>query len=266
MAEGTDKELAEGTTAEDAEISRIKEEIGETRSQMGETIDELQERLSIPVLTSQIKDEVSEQLSAAVESTKELVYETAISKVNKIMNKLSGLGAAAGGVLPLVLIGAGAGLMVMNRTRNAPLHTKDLRRASAPGNRTDGNGSNGGSTLEGVKDAAASAYHRVEDAVSATASKVSDIAVSGKDSYVNYFDSNPMAIGAVAAAMGLAVGLAIPLTETESELLGDTADSIKGRLEDAAKNTVETIKESADELFDKVAAGNDALPVARGRE
>jgi ElaB/YqjD/DUF883 family membrane-anchored ribosome-binding protein len=185
--------------------------------------------------------------------------------VNNIMNKLSGLGSAAIGVLPLMLIGAGAGLMVMNRTRKAPLHTKDLRRSSERASRPEGNGSNGGSTLEGVKDAAANAYHRVEDAVSATASKVSDIAVSSKESYVNYFDSNPMAVGAVAAAMGLAVGLAIPLTETESELLGDTADSLRGQLENAAKNTVETIKDSADELFDKVAAvGSDKAP-ARGQ-
>jgi ElaB/YqjD/DUF883 family membrane-anchored ribosome-binding protein len=252
MAEGTDQELNDNVTAEDAEISRIKEEIGGTRSQMSETIDELQERLSVPALSAQIKEEVSEQISSVVETTKDIVYDTAIKRVNKIMNKLSGLGSAAGGVLPLLLIGAGAGLIVMNRTRSAPLHTKDIRNTPRGEHGRSGNGSTDTSTLEGIKDVAANAYHRVGDAVSTTASKLSDIAATGKESYVNYFDRNPMAVGAVSAALGLAVGLALPLTETESELLGETAGSLRDRLEGAAKDTVESIKDSADELLDKV--------------
>lgn len=253
MAEGTDQELNNGdVTGEDAEISRIKEEIGDTRSQMSETIDELQERLSVPVISAQIKEEVSEQISSAVETTKEIVYDTAIKRVNKIMNKLSGLGSAAGGVLPLLLIGAGAGLIVMNRSRNTPLHTKEIRSRARDGESRPGDASADSSTLESVKDVAANAYHRVGDAVSTTASKVSDIAAAGKESYVNYFDRNPMAIGAVSAALGLAVGLALPLTETESELLGETAGSLRDQLEGAAKNTVESVKNSADELLDKV--------------
>ncbi len=264
MAEGTDQELDDAPPPDDVEIKKIKEEIEDTRSQMGETIDELQERLSIPALTAQIKGEVSEQISSAVESTKEIVYDEAIKKVNKIMNKLSELGNAAGGVLPLLLIGAGTGLIVMNSGRKAPLSTKDLRKGSASKDVRAENGSANISTLGEVKDAASSAYHRVGDAVSATASKVSDMAASGKETYVNYYDRNPIAVGAVAAAIGLAVGLALPLTETESELLGDTASSVRDRLEGAAKSTVEGIKETADEFLEKVAdVGNDPAAAAR---
>src|SRR5215207_10003837 len=119
MAEETDQELtAEETGREDAELRQIKEEISETRNQMGETIDELQERLSIPALTAQIKDEVSEQVASAVETTKEILYDTTIRKVSNVMNKLSGLTTTAGGVLPMLLIGTGTGLILMNRSRS----------------------------------------------------------------------------------------------------------------------------------------------------
>src|SRR5688500_89399 len=103
MAEESDQELiADVTDGEDLELRQIKEEISETRNQMGETIDELQERLSIPALTAQIKDEVSEQVASAVETTKEILYDTTIKKVSNVMNKISALTTSAGGVLPML--------------------------------------------------------------------------------------------------------------------------------------------------------------------
>lgn len=253
MAQATDQELTNYQSEGDDEINKIREQIDDTRSQMGETIDELQERLSIPALTAQIKEEVSEQITSVVETTKEVVYDTTIRKVNNIMNKLSGLGTTAGGVVPLLLIGVGTGLILMNR--GSARKGVSRHNGSARTNDPRTNGSTENSTLGEVKDAAANAYHRVGDAVSSTAAKVSDLAASGKEGYVNYFDRNPMAVGAVAAAMGLAVGLALPLTETESELLGETAGSIRDRLESAAKDTVEKIKESSGDLLESIGKG-----------
>lgn len=262
MAERTDQELtAELTSIDDTELRQIKDEISETRNQMGETIDELQERLSIPALTAQIKDEVSEQVASAVETTKEILYDTTIKKVSNVMNKISGLTASTGGILPLLLIGAGTGLILMNRNRNSGQSSsrgngKELGRTGNGQSTRRPDSKNGGASLDAVKDAASGVYHRVEGAISSTASKVSDLAATGKDSYAHYLDSNPMAVGAIAAAMGLAVGLALPLTETESELLGETAGSLRDRLEDAAKKGVDRIKESADEFLEGV--GNES--------
>ena len=54
MVEGTDKELSFESDKTDAEISKIKDEIVDVRSQMGETIDEIQERLSVSAITANI--------------------------------------------------------------------------------------------------------------------------------------------------------------------------------------------------------------------
>ena len=266
MVEGTDQELNLESTEPEAEIDKIKSEIGDVRSSMGSTIDELQERLSVPAITANIKEEVSEQFASAVDSGKELLYETAGKGLNNIMKNLSALTNMTGGVLPLVLIGAGTGLIVMNRRGNG--------RGSAGRSSTNGGTrkfvqnqhTSGASTNEsGLADAATSVYHKVEGAVSSTASKVADVAAIGKDKYTSYLDQNPMAVGAVAAAIGLAVGLALPLTETETELLSETAGSIKAQIQDAAKETVGSIKETANELLDSVEQSSSKTAAANRR-
>lgn len=263
MVEGTDQELNLESTEPEAEINKIKSEIVDVRSSMGETIDTLQERLSVPAITANIKEEVSEQFASAVDSTKELLYETAGKGLNNIMKNLSALTNMTGGVLPLVLIGAGAGLIVMNR-RASDTKTNGRRPTNGGTVEFAKNRHTGGSSGDlGIADTASAVYHRVEDAVSSTASKVADVAASGKETYVSYLDQNPMAVGAVAAAIGLAVGLALPLTETETELLGGTAGSIKAQIQDAAKETVGTIKESANELLDSVEQGGSKAATAR---
>ena len=48
-------------------------------------------------------------------------------------------------------------------------------------------------------------------------------------------DENPLAVGAVAALAGAAVGLLIPNTEYENEFMGDTRDTVMNRAQDLAK-------------------------------
>ncbi len=49
------------------------------------------------------------------------------------------------------------------------------------------------------------------------------------------FEENPLALGAVALAIGAAVGLAAPRTEMEDELMGDYRDQLVERAEETAK-------------------------------
>jgi hypothetical protein len=61
---------------------------------------------------------------------------------------------------------------------------------------------------------------------------------------------NPLAVGAAAAVIGAAIGLALPETERENELMGETRDNVvdtmqnrardaAGRVQDAANNAVQ---------------------------
>ena len=87
--EGFDTDTDETTD----ETEKIRTEIVETRSQMSETIDAIQEKLSFANISEQVsnigdqvKDEVSEHISSAIQTAKDSVYEATLGKVGNIMN------------------------------------------------------------------------------------------------------------------------------------------------------------------------------------
>jgi uncharacterized protein YjbJ (UPF0337 family) len=57
--------------------------------------------------------------------------------------------------------------------------------------------------------------------------------------------SNPLAVGALALAAGVAVGLAVPETEPEHRLMGEARDSLVGQATAAAQQAVETVGQAA---------------------
>src|SRR5688572_21610204 len=115
VSEFGDEASAESLDANGADrTEEIRTKIEETRADMGETIDAIQERLSF----ANISEQVSEHVSNALETAKETVYDATIGKVVHLM-KNTGNGISHSQVLrtvkdnplPFILIGAGAGLL-----------------------------------------------------------------------------------------------------------------------------------------------------------
>lgn len=61
-------------------------------------------------------------------------------------------------------------------------------------------------------------------------------------------NQNPLAMAAVAAAVGVAVGFATPITEAENEYLGEARDSVVGQAQQAASRAMERVQEVADNV------------------
>jgi hypothetical protein len=100
------------------ETEQIREKIEETRSNMSETIDAIQEKLSISNISEQVKEQVSEHISSAVEAAKDSVYGATIGKVGEFMktvgrevSKTEAGKVAKDNPVPLLLIGLGVGLL-----------------------------------------------------------------------------------------------------------------------------------------------------------
>ena len=265
MDQRSDQELENASTERD-EVEEIQDDVVEARVQMGQTIDAIQERLSIPVISSQIKEEVSEQISSAFQTTKEALYNATVGKVGNYMGNIatqfrrSGLSGTVGGVLPIVLIGTGVGLMVMNRRSGSATRAKSGNGArtgnGSAGDQPNAEGSKVVQAIDGVKSVASDTYQRMGSAVSSTASRLGDAASSGKEMYADYYQRNPLAVGAVAAALGVAVGVALPITEAESEALGETGATVKQKVQAVAEGAIDRVKESAETLVDNIAEGN----------
>jgi hypothetical protein len=64
---------------------------------------------------------------------------------------------------------------------------------------------------------------------------------------------NPLLVGAAAVVVGAAVGAALPETERENELMGETRESVVNRAQDVARNAASTVQEVAKDAASQVA-------------
>ena len=309
-------------TGEDAteETEHLRAQIEETRSQMGDTIDAIQERLSFQNISEQVKEQVSEQITSAFETAKETVYDATIKKAGKFMNSMNktinegldgisnsnAVSVARQNPLALSLIGLGIGLLLMNGYRsgskssrrysygNGGVGGRDYRQGgyastgessranqpsmlkSAQGAITDtassaygsvSNAASGaydsvtnvaggaydrvssaaGSAVSGVSSAATSAYSGVTSAAGTAYEKVGEFGTQAREQYDYYIEENPLAVGAVALALGAAVGMALPSTRVENQLMGEKKQELLSLAQERAGDLVDRVKQVAGE-------------------
>jgi hypothetical protein len=245
------------------ETEKIRAQIEETRADLGETIDAIQEKLSF----SNISGQVSEQVNHAVETAKEAVYDATIGKAVNIMKNLgneisaSSIGSTIkSNPLPFILIGAGAGLLAYNAySGDKPRRSRSRNFADRPDRQIgDGRESTESGRLSavtgavsGVKDtvstAAGTAYEKVTGAVDQVYSKAGEYGSSAREQYDHYLEENPLAVGAVALAQGAAVGMAIPATRYEGQLMGQARQDLLNKAQDTASNLLHETKQSVGE-------------------
>ena len=334
------------------EPEQLKAQIEETRSSMGETIDAIQEKLSFSNIAEQVKETVSDQINSAVDTAQTAMYDATVGKAGGLLqsigsslsdltgnlgNSLGGLTGnfgttlgeltgnmgksgkrlvqkTGGNTLPLLLIGLGAGLLLVQRSsggksrkrssrdfdydRYREMDDNSVRRSSGGGRRgrrsmigsatetvggaissTTGavgsvantayqgvSGAAGsayegvtgvaGSAYQGVAGAAGSAYQGVAGAASSAYEGVSGFAgtayeragdFGGKvqSQYQEQIESNPLVVGAVAAAIGAVVGFSIPNTEYENQWMGETRDQLVTQAQGTARQTLTGAYEQA---------------------
>ena len=274
--EYTEIETGAETTRGDTE--NLKAQIEQTRSQMGETIDALQERLSF----SNLSEQVSEHVSSAIQTAKDTVYDATIGKAVGLMKNMGNgisdssiVKTARRNPLPFVLIGLGAGLLAYNsiwgkkRTRSfsTGYRPEDYDRPSTLENvqydSANLNQQNAEGLTNKVSTAANSAYDSVSQAVDTAYSGARDIAnraytkageygTVAYDTYDHYLEENPLAVGAAAFAFGAVVGLAIPSTRYEGELMGSARDELFRKAQDTGSTLLDKTKRIVDEAATKV--------------
>jgi ElaB/YqjD/DUF883 family membrane-anchored ribosome-binding protein len=62
------------------------------------------------------------------------------------------------------------------------------------------------------------------------------------------FQENPLALGALAVAVGAAVGLALPQTRRENELIGEARDQLVDKARDVAESALGKVEQAANDL------------------
>ncbi len=109
----------------------------------------------------------------------------------------------------------------------------------------EGVSSAAGAAYEGVGSAAGKTYEGVGNAAGFVYDKAGDLGGQVKESYDYHIEENPLAVGAVALAVGAALGFAIPLTEAENEYLGEMRDNFFEKAQATAQDAIGTVKQMA---------------------
>lgn len=290
------------------ETEHIKAQIEETRSQMGETIDALQEKLSF----SNLSEQVSEHVNNAIETAKNSLYDATIGKAVGYMKDMGDgitdtkfVRTARNNPFPLILIGVGAGWLAYSlssgggRARRGSRRLRQgvqydefadrdrARRDMERGTSFDLNARHReeGSTMDTLSDKASALSGKVSNAANSayesasnvansayeSASNAMDSAVSNAKDYANrayskageygnaaydtydhYINENPLAVGAAAFAIGAVVGLAIPSTRYEGELMGETRDELLRKAQDKGSMLLDKTRNLVDEAANTV--------------
>lgn len=110
---------------------------------------------------------------------------------------------------------------------------------------------------DAVGDAAGRAQETVGNVVNQAQETASDFAARTQrqamrleDRFESALRENPLAVGAIALAVGAAFGLVAPATERENELLGEARDTLVERAQEVAQNTAERIQQVAGQVVD----------------
>jgi gas vesicle protein len=285
---------AESDTDED-ETEIIAADIRITQERLGDTVEEIGERFNPTRLKEELKSDIRDATIGKVENMAQQTAEMMSDAQRSLMQSIRE------NPIPVVMVGIGLGWMILNASNRKKQmgndsQYDDYQRRGARSGYDDGQSASSWSTMyddqqsrdyddqqSGTLDRAKNKASEVADSVKEKTSRIADRA-QRKASEVGEraeemasrvadetrtqtrrveqaFQDNPLVIGAAALALGLAAGLAIPSTEKESELMGDTRDELVDKVRDVAEDTKSKVQQVAERVVDQ--AENTAKDAAQ---
>lgn len=242
------KDLESVESQSDKSPEDIEREIELTRSRMSQNIDELGDRLKPESLKQEAKEAIRDVAQNAVSNVGEQARRTGSRLVDVIREN----------PLPVIAVGAGVTWLLTQRsTSDVSGHRMARYAYTGPERRQgEGKGIRGrvGGKISGVKEkvseAASGIAERATEFASGTQERVGDIGWEArqqtrrvKTNLEHAAEENPLMVAIGATVLGLALGLLLPGTERENELMGPARD----QLMDRAERTAERVKDAATE-------------------
>ena len=247
----SNSETGEGTRSTFA----IRSDIERTRERLGESVEALGAQLNPSLLAQHVKDSVHDATIGRVQTmasnTKDRVVQNGRNFTQTIRDN----------PLPAAIAAASLGWLLLSRREQGPhsdrfhngasdddsLHSRGVREmASAVGEKAQQVG-------ERVSDKAKELSSRVADTARSTGERISDSADTALSSVRSTtrrasasvgskYDESPMMLGAVALALGVAVGASMPRTRREVEMVGNASDKLMDKARGQIASTTERVE------------------------
>jgi ElaB/YqjD/DUF883 family membrane-anchored ribosome-binding protein len=229
------------------DLGEIEGDIQRTRHEISKDLNAIGEKFSAENVKHETRELVDEAKEAVVEKLRE-VKANALESMHETLHEAgasarrageASYGYARANAIPLAMIGLGIGWLAMaSRSRRRRSESGFLADAEQRGPQQRFDYEKG---LESARKQAAELGHRARDGF-----------VRAEHTVVDFGRDNPLAIGAVALAAGVGVGLLLPSTQRENELLGAARDRIVGEVSDSVESLKRTAKGTAHDVSDAV--------------
>jgi ElaB/YqjD/DUF883 family membrane-anchored ribosome-binding protein len=242
--EPADQGFDSGIERSERSPQEIEREIEQTRDRMSRNIDELGDRLRPSNLKEEAKSAIKDAAQGAVSNVGEQARRTSSRLVEVIREN----------PLPVIAVGAGVTWLLTQRSKSDISGDRMARYAYTGPERRQSHGIKDrvGSAVSGVKESVSEAVGGVTERASElkerAGERIGDVGGQArwqsrriKTNLEHAAEENPLALAIGGAVVGLALGLLLPGTQREDELMGSARD----QLVDRAGKTVERAKEAA---------------------
>jgi hypothetical protein len=124
-----------------------------------------------------------------------------------------------------------------------------LRAAAAISDTTESARAAASGTVTAATEAVSATYRSGIDAASRTGDQLSESFNQSKETLFETMERHPFLVGGVGLLIGALIASALPVTQTENRLLGDTSDDLKNRARDMASAGLEVAKTTVQDVY-----------------
>ena len=272
---GRDEQFDADEEADDPKVDALVDDIERTRSEMTETVDEIEYRLAPANIVNSAKETVREATVGRVEDMANMAADMASDAGYQAREAGSGIvDTIRRNPIPAALAGIGIGWLWMNRSSentqwrrsyggrerrwsNEPYDYRSRSATPPLGDVGRKVGDRASSAVDAAADARDDLARKASRAVGSAGDTAGDVVdearrVAGQvpeglqdvtrdvgQTTQRVFEENPLAVGAAAVAVGAAIGMALPATRTERRVLGPTTERFVDQAQEAISKPLE---------------------------
>jgi ElaB/YqjD/DUF883 family membrane-anchored ribosome-binding protein len=256
--DAAEREFAEDVSGTERSPEEIQRDIERTRERMSSNIDELGDRLSPDNLKHQAKEAISDKAQDMVSSVGDQARQTGSRVVDFITQN----------PLPVAAVGLGAIWLFTLRNRSEVSGDRMARFAYTGPERREPNGRPSlgrrltdraehmkdrmGEKASGAGERAGEIKDRMQERASELGSEARQKAREAKGGLERMMHENPLALALGAAVIGVALGLLLPETDKEREMMGPARDRLGERVQDTAERVKDAAVEAGREVKETV--------------